>query len=32
MLIRADRLVTASDVYVPGLLRTEGDRVVEVGP
>jgi N-acetylglucosamine-6-phosphate deacetylase len=32
MLIRADRLVTATDVYEPGLLRTEGDRVVEVGP
>lgn len=32
MLIRADRLVTASDVYEPGLLRTEGERVVEVGP
>ena len=32
MLIRADRLMTASDVYEPGLLRTEGDRVVEVGP
>ena len=31
MLIRADRLVTATDVYEPGLLRTEGDRVVEVG-
>lgn len=32
MLIRADRLVTASEVYEPGLLRVEGDRVVEVGP
>lgn len=32
MLIRADRLVTATDVYEPGLLRTDGDRVVEVGP
>lgn len=32
MLIRADRLVTAEDVYEPGRLRTEGDRVVEVGP
>jgi len=31
MLIRADRLVTASDVYEPGLLRVEGDRVVEAG-
>jgi N-acetylglucosamine-6-phosphate deacetylase len=31
MLIRAERLVTAEDVYEPGLLRTEGDRVVEVG-
>jgi N-acetylglucosamine-6-phosphate deacetylase len=30
MLIRADRLVTASEVYEPGLLRVEGDRVVEV--
>jgi N-acetylglucosamine-6-phosphate deacetylase len=32
MLIRADRLVTATDVYEPGLLRIAGDRVVEVGP
>ncbi len=32
MLIRSDRLVTATDVYEPGLLRTEADRVVEVGP
>jgi len=32
MLIRADRLVTATQVYEPGLLRTEGERVVEVGP
>ena len=31
MLIRADRLVTANEVYEPGLLRTERDRVVEVG-
>jgi N-acetylglucosamine-6-phosphate deacetylase len=31
MLIRAERLVTASEVYEPGLLRVEGDRVVEVG-
>ena len=31
MLIRADRLVTATEVYEPGLLRTEGERVVEVG-
>ncbi|MBI4899308.1 MAG: N-acetylglucosamine-6-phosphate deacetylase, partial [Actinobacteria bacterium] len=31
MLIRAERLVTADDVYEPGLLRTDGDRVVEVG-
>ena len=32
MLIRAERLVTASEVYEPGLLLVEGDRVVEVGP
>ena len=32
MLIHAQRLVTADEVYEPGLLRTEGDRVVEVGP
>lgn len=32
MLIRAERLITANDVYEPGLLRVEGDRVVEVGP
>lgn len=31
MLIRAERLVTGSEVYEPGLLRVEGDRVVEVG-
>lgn len=31
MLIRADRLVTASEVYEPGLLRVEGGRVTEVG-
>jgi len=32
MLIRAEKLVTATEVYQPGLLRVEGDRVVEVGP
>ncbi len=31
MLIRAERLVTADEVYEPGLLRTEGDRVTEAG-
>lgn len=32
MLIRANRLVTANDVYEPGLLRTEGELIVELGP
>ena len=32
MLIHAERLVTADEVYEPGLLRTEGNRVVDVGP
>ncbi len=32
MLIRAERLITAGEVYEPGALRVEDDRVVAVGP